>query len=133
MAATKPRFHQINSLVTNITDPLIELNADQSPSANNAHDMGLIMNRGASGNNVAMIWDRSVEKFALIETTATGDNTNDINVSGYKDLQVGQITSSGITYPTIDGVAGQVLTTDGSGNVTFQSVPSPAVIDGGTF
>lgn len=34
---------------------------------------------------------------------------------------VGTFTASGITYPASDGSAGQVFTTDGSGNISFST------------
>ena len=34
------------------------------------------------------------------------------------------LVASGITYPTADGAAGQVVTTDGSGNLSFTTVTS---------
>lgn len=53
--------------------------------------------------------------------TATGDAF----ISG--DLRVvGVTTLSGLTYPTTDGLSGQVLTTDGLGNLTFQDTVSSA-------
>lgn len=34
----------------------------------------------------------------------------------------GTLIASGITYPTADGTSNQVITTDGSGNLSFTSV-----------
>lgn len=34
----------------------------------------------------------------------------------------GSLIASGITYPTADGTSNQVITTDGSGNLSFTSV-----------
>jgi hypothetical protein len=38
----------------------------------------------------------------------------------------------GLKYPTSDGTAGQVIQTDGSGTLSFQSVEGAINIDGGT-
>jgi hypothetical protein len=48
---------------------------------------------------------------------------------------VGQIIAGGITYPTTDGAAGQVLTTNGSGVVTFQNAgaSNALLLTGGTM
>ena len=39
-------------------------------------------------------------------------------------ITVGGITASGLIYPDTDGIGGQVLTTDGAGNLTFSSTSS---------
>src|SRR5210317_1816224 len=51
----------------------------------------------------------------------------------------GTLTASGITYPTSDGTNGQVLTTDGSGTLSFGDIPAgytdsdvETYLDGGT-
>lgn len=36
------------------------------------------------------------------------------------EFQIGNPSGSGFAFPTADGTSGQVLTTDGSGNITFQ-------------
>jgi hypothetical protein len=40
----------------------------------------------------------------------------------------GAVTISSLNYPTSDGTNGQVLTTDGSGNITFEDAGSGAVL-----
>lgn len=37
----------------------------------------------------------------------------------------GGLTGSGLTYPVVDGTAGQFMTTDGNGNLSFSSVVIP--------
>jgi hypothetical protein len=47
----------------------------------------------------------------------------DLDTAGFDILNsVGQVTISGISYPDTDGTSGQVIMTDGSGNLTFQTV-----------
>ena len=36
----------------------------------------------------------------------------------------GKVVMDGLSYPTADGTSGQFLSTDGSGNLTFASVPA---------
>ena len=36
----------------------------------------------------------------------------------------GTVTIGGVTYPTVDGTAGQILSTDGSGAISFQDAAS---------
>jgi hypothetical protein len=39
-----------------------------------------------------------------------------------------QFTASGLNYPTIDGTTGQVVTTDGAGNLTFSNVENTTIV-----
>ena len=64
---------------TTIADNLIELNTGISASSN---DAGLIIERGSTGNNAAIIWDESADKFAMGTTTATAaDKSGGITVA----------------------------------------------------
>jgi len=38
------------------------------------------------------------------------------------EFQIGNPTTTGYAFPTIDGTANQVLTTDGAGNITFENI-----------
>ena len=52
-------------------------------------------------------------------STIFGDSLDDTHLfTGSVDI-TGSLTVDGITYPTTDGTIGQVLTTDGAGNLTF--------------
>ena len=64
---------------TTIADNIIELNSGISASSN---DAGIIIERGTTGNNAAIIWDESADKFTMGTTTATGsDKSGGISVS----------------------------------------------------
>ena len=69
----------VNSVNTTIADNLIELNSGISASSN---DAGIIIERGTTGNNAAIIWDESADKFTMGTTTATAaDKSGGITVS----------------------------------------------------
>ena len=69
----------VNSNNTTIADNLIELNTGISASSN---DAGLIIERGSTGNNAAIIWDESTDTFAMGLTTSTAaDKSGGITVS----------------------------------------------------
>ncbi len=69
----------VSSTNTTIADNLIELNTGISASSN---DAGLIIERGSTGNNAAIIWDESTDKFAMGLTTSTAaDKSGGITVS----------------------------------------------------
>ena len=53
--------------------------------------------------------------------TGSGNNFRaSINGSNGNITTVGSLTAGGLTYPTTNGTSGQVLTSDGAGNVTWQ-------------
>ena len=69
----------VNSTNTTIADNIIELNSGISASSN---DAGIIIERGSTGNNAAIIWDESADKFTMGTTTATAaDKSGGISVS----------------------------------------------------
>ena len=68
-----------NSVNLTVDDNIIELNSGISASSN---DSGIIIERGSTGNNAAIIWDESADKFAMGTTTATaGDKSGGITVA----------------------------------------------------
>ena len=61
-------------------------------------------------------------------------NINDADMALYAENASGVVkrlinNPAGLKYPTADGAAGQVVTTDGSGNLTF-STPSSGISTG---
>jgi len=116
MALTRPTAAQIVTTTADFSDPLIVLNKDQAST--NTKDIGFIFERG-SDTNVGIIWDESTNNFALINTTETGNTEGNVSISSYANITVSSITASGLSYPTSDGTSGQVIVTDGSGNLTF--------------
>jgi len=61
---------------TEVKDPLIELN---SGASSNASDLGVIMERGSTGNNAVILWDESGDFFTVGTTTATADSTGNMS------------------------------------------------------
>jgi hypothetical protein len=73
-----------NSVNLTVDDNIIELNSGISTSNN---DAGIIIERGSTGNNAAILWDESVDKFTMGLTTATaGDKSGGITLSGLATL-----------------------------------------------
>ena len=69
----------VSTTNTTIADNLIELNTGISQSFN---DAGIIIERGSTGNNAAIIFDESADKFAMGLTTQTAsDKSGGITVS----------------------------------------------------
>jgi len=91
---------------TEIKDPLIEIN---SGASSNANDLGLLMERGSTGDNVFMGWDESGDYFAFGTTTATGSSTGNISYS------FGEIRASGAVFSGTSSNLGTVTTVDING------------------
>lgn len=62
--------------------------------------------------------------FGQINLNGTGTNkiqaTTELTIETPSLTVTGALTSSGLIYPTVDGTVGQVVTTDGSGNLTLE-------------
>ena len=80
-----------NSVNLTVDDNLIELNSGISASSN---DAGIIIERGTTGNNAAIIWDESADKFTMGTTTATA-----------ADKSAGITVSAGTLVANLEGTA----------------------------
>ena len=76
----------IDSQNLSIEDNMIVLNS----SGSIGNDSGLMINRGAAGNNAVFFWDEDADKFK-VGTTATGDGSTQTDFGGATlvKLQVG--------------------------------------------
>ena len=100
----------VNTTNTTVSDSLLELN---SGAGSNANDLGLLMERGSTGDNAIFMFDESADKFVVGTTTATADSTG--NISHTKaDFEGADIKGSTGTF-TSTGI-GTVLTVTGSGD-----------------
>ncbi len=68
----------VNQTNLDVSDNIIGLNRG---AGSNANDSGLIIERGSTGNNAAIIWDESADKFTLGTTTSTPSATGDLTIS----------------------------------------------------
>jgi hypothetical protein len=150
MGLTRPRFEQINSIITTISDPITVLN--QGSTLANI-DVGFIINRnGGALANTAIFWNESANTFVTAFTTTTGATNANISISTYANLRVstltatfvnttGNIMSGGnVTAPYFFGNGSQlsgVITSvtkiiNGTSDVTAYSGSNIAVTVGGT-
>jgi hypothetical protein len=150
MGLTRPRFEQLNTIITNFTDPISVLNKG-STQAN--IDVGFIINRnGGALANTAIFWNESANTFVTAFTTASGVADANIAISTYANLRVstltatfvnttGNIVSGGnVTAPYFFGNGSQlsgVITSvtkiiNGTSDVTAYSGGNVAVTVGGT-
>jgi hypothetical protein len=108
MGLTRPTVAQLNTVVTEISDPISVLNKG-STLAN--VDVGFVFNRDSGASpNVALYWNETLDSLVIAYTNSTGGVNSNIAVSSYANLTVGNITSSGnISAQYITG-SGQFLT-----------------------
>jgi len=61
-----------------VKDTLLGLNQGAS---SNSNDVGIIIERGSTGNDALFIWDESEDKFALGTTTSNASSTGNLNMT----------------------------------------------------
>lgn len=140
----------VNSTTTSVADSLMEF--ANSNTSSDTLDIGFYGNYndglsdGGASEYTGLFRDASDSTWKLFDGLES-EPTTTVNTSGtgyaYADLQVGDLTATtltatnsltgaSITYPTTDGTNGQVLTTNGSGTLSFAD-PSGSELDGGTI
>ena len=129
----------LSSTNTVVSDQLYELGNGRTGTPSG--DAGIIIERGDSAN--AFIgYDESADEFSVGTGSFTGASTGDLtitkgtfssvanriyNSNNYVALVAPSLSGNvTLTLPNNDGDADQVLKTDGSGNLSFQSVSSLA-------
>jgi len=86
----------VDTTNTVVKDSLIELNTGAS---SNSNDLGIVMERGSTGDNAIIAWDESADVFTVGTTTATGASTGDLT-----------ITAAAFTAGAISGTTGTFST-----------------------
>ena len=117
---------------TTIEDALIELGSGNSGS--NSNDLGLILERGSTGNNGFIGWDESADKFVVATTTATGSSTGDLTLTAADfvaaNVAASSINSSGnITGNLVGNVTGTIQTAAQT-NITSVGTLSSLAVSG---
>ena len=100
---------------TTIEDALIELGSGNTGS--NSNDLGLILERGSTGNNAFMGWDESADKFVMGTTTATGSSTGDLTITTgtlVANLEGNVTGNTSGTAATVTGAAQTAITSVGT-------------------
>ena len=112
----------VNTTNTTVQDTLLELN---SGASSNANDLGLILERGSTGDNAAIIWDESADKFALGTTTSDGSATGNLTLTTgtlVANLE-GSQSGGSVSATTITGSSDLAINT----NTLFVDVSENAV------
>lgn len=101
----------VNTTNTTVQDTLLELN---SGASSNSNDLGLILERGSTGDNAAFIWDESADKFALGTTTSDGSATGNLTLTTatlVANLE-GSQSGGSVSATTITGSSDLAINTD---------------------
>jgi hypothetical protein len=69
----------LETVNSQVKDSIMLLNDGAAGSSNNANDVGLIMERGSSEDNVALVFDEGEDKFVCYKTSASASS---VDISG---------------------------------------------------
>lgn len=124
MALTRPRFGQLITTATSLTDNITVINS----AATQANvDVGFIFNRTdgvGSVANVAIYWNETTKSFVYAYTADTG-NLNNANIvsTGYANVTTGNLSASGDAYITgnIYSAGSRLLTQADLSTVVFSA------------
>ena len=83
-----------------------------SDAANDVVYIGGYPANEPAGNDVAVYISGSIDRKMVI--------SSEVVLTGNIEISQGTLSISGLTFPSTDGTNGQVLKTDGSGNITWQ-------------
>ena len=81
----------VNTTNLEVTDALIEL--QHGLTGANTNDLGIIMERGSTGSNVAIVFDESEDQIVLGYTTNVGSDTGAIAFNGLTNLSAGNVVA----------------------------------------
>ena len=112
---------------TSTSDTLIELNKGHTGPNNN--DLGIIMERGTSGDNAFMGWDEQTDKFSLATTTATGASSGNLTLNS-ADLQIKTLYSENAVLSATLNVTGATSLATASGVVNIASTGVMTTVKG---
>ena len=88
----------VDTTNTVVKDSLIELN---NGAGSNSNDLGVVMERGSTGDNAIIAWDESADGFVVGTTTATGASTGNLTITA------APLVASDITAASLD-ISGNV-------------------------
>ena len=70
----------VDSTNTAVKDNLMHLNTGVG-SGSNGNDIGILMERGSTGNDAIFIWDESADKFSMGTSTSGATDTGNLNLT----------------------------------------------------
>ena len=93
MPLTRPTVENVNTTITELTDPVSVLNKD---GVSARQDVGFVINRDGGGTaNVAIYWDETNDRFNLVNTTSSGATNSNVAISSYANLNIHTLDALG--------------------------------------
>ena len=92
----------VNATNLDLSDNIIGLNRGAS---SNSNDSGLIIERGSTGDNAAMIWDEANDRFVFGLTTSTPAATGSVSISSTSNLAARDLDVNNVTCGRIVATA----------------------------
>jgi hypothetical protein len=93
MPLTRPTVENINTTITELTDPVSVLNKG---GVSARQDVGFVINRDGGGTaNVAIYWDETNDRFNLVNTTSSGATNSNVAISSYANLNIHTLDALG--------------------------------------
>jgi len=96
----------INTTNMEVEDNMLLLNSTGSVG----NDAGIMINRGAAGNNAAFYWDEDEDTFKLVVTTSDGSTVTEITDSAFANFKVNDLTANSFITDGIT-IADNAITT----------------------
>ena len=136
----------LNTTNLDVTDSLIELNS--GATSNPTNDLGIVMERGSTGDNAIIAWDESADGFVVGTTTATGTSTGALTITPVPftastlagtlttAAQTNITTVGALTTLTVDDITinGNAITSGGASALTIDALAGQAVtVEGVSF
>ena len=110
---------------TTIEDALIELGSGNTGA--NSNDLGLILERGSTGDNVFIGWDESQDRVRFATTTATGSSTGNLTLSN-ANIEAGRLYAD-VTGNVTGNLTGTIQTAAQT-NITSVGTLSSLAVSG---
>ena len=128
----------ITSFISNETDPIFVASPSASITNTNISNWNSAYNWGDHSSvgylqatntdkanwNLAYSWGNHASAGYITAEVDTLDSVTGRGNTTINNVSVGQLTAGGLLYPNTNGTAGQVLTSDGAGNIIWQNTAS---------
>lgn len=114
---------EAGEVALNLADAKIFSRDDNNNIVTLNPEVNQITNTFALPNDWGFVYESEGDEFDLGFITDPNDVPEN---AGFNEVQAVSLILNGLTYPNNDGVAGQVITTDGNGNLSFVNAATSA-------
>jgi hypothetical protein len=104
----------VNQTNLDVSDNIIGLNRGAS---SNGNDSGIIIERGSTGDNAAILYDESIDYYVFGLTTATASATGNIALSTFTGLKAGEGVFTSLDINGNADISGNITSASWTGDV----------------